>query len=75
MIEAFRHDDLVNKCGGRFKLASLVQRRWLQIMQGARPMVETEGLTDIEVVVQELLEDKISFELLDGSEDQHEEEG
>ncbi len=63
MIEAFRNDDMINKVGGRFKLCALIQRRWLQLMQGARPMVETKGLTDMEVVVKEILEGKIEMEI------------
>lgn len=65
MIEAFRHDEIIDKVGGRFRLAALIQRRWVQLMQGARPMVETEGLTDLEVVVQEILEGKIVSELVE----------
>jgi DNA-directed RNA polymerase subunit omega len=63
MIEAFRHDDIINKYGGRFKLCTLIQRRWLQLLQGAKPMVETQGLTDLEVVVKEVLEGKLEMEL------------
>ena len=65
MIEAFKDDDLIDKFGGRFKLCKLIQRRWLQLMQGARPMVETKGLTDLEVVVKEIVEEKIGMELLE----------
>jgi len=61
MIEEFRNDDIINKFGGRFKLCALIQRRWLQLLQGARPMVETKGLTDMEVVVKEILEGKIDM--------------
>jgi DNA-directed RNA polymerase subunit omega len=61
MIEAFRHDDIIDKFGGRFKLAALIQRRWVQLLQGARPMVETKGLTDLEVVVKEIVEGKLEF--------------
>ncbi len=64
MIEALRHDDLVDKLGGRFKLAALIQRRWLQLLQGARPMVQSKGLTDMEIIVQEILEGKIEMEML-----------
>ena len=63
MIEAFRHDDLIVRFGGRFKLTTLIQRRWLQLLQGARPMVDTAGLTELEVVVQEILEGKIDMEI------------
>ena len=63
MIEALRNDEIVEKVGGHFKLATLIQRRWVQLMQGARPMVESKGLTEMEVIVKEILEDKIALEL------------
>jgi DNA-directed RNA polymerase subunit omega len=59
MIEALKHDDIIEKLGGRFKLTALIQRRWLELMRGARPMVETRGRTDLEVVIQEIIEGKI----------------
>ncbi len=64
MIEALKNDEIIDQFGGRFKLCALVQRRWLQILQGARPMVETEGLTDLEVVIKEIVEGKIEMDLL-----------
>jgi len=63
MIEALRHDDLMDKVGGRFKLTALIQRRWLQLLQGARPMIDPKGLTEMEVVIKEILEGKIDFEI------------
>ncbi len=63
MIEALRHDHLIEKAGGRFKLTVLIQRRWLQLLQGARPMVEPKGLTEMEVVIREILEGKIDFDM------------
>ena len=59
MIEGLRNDDIIDKFGGRFKLTALIQRRWLQLLQGARPMVPDEGLTMLETVVQEIVEGKI----------------
>ncbi len=59
MIDALQDDEIINQVGGRFKLTALIQRRWHQLMQGARPMVETEGLTDLEIVVKEIVEGKI----------------
>ena len=72
MIEALRHDDMIDKFGGRFKLAALIQRRWLQILQGARPMVDPKGLTELEVVVQEIVEGKIEMDLIDAGEEENE---
>ncbi len=59
MIEEFRNEDIVLKVGGHFKLSALIQRRWLEFIQGARPMVDTKGLTDMEIIVKEIMEDKI----------------
>ena len=69
MIEALRHDELMDKVGGRFKLTALIQRRWLQLLQGARPMVDPKGLTEMEVVIHEILEGKIDFEIVPEAED------
>jgi DNA-directed RNA polymerase subunit K/omega len=63
MIEALKSDDLVFRVGGRFKLAALVQHRWGEILEGARPMVERKpGMTDIELVIQEILDGKIAID-------------
>jgi len=62
MIEALRNDDVIDMLGGRFKLASLIQRRWLELVQGARPMVDPKGMTEIEVVIREIEEGLIEFE-------------
>jgi len=60
MIEALKSDDIVNKLGGRFKLTALIQRRLRElIVDGARPLVERKGRTDLEVVVEEIVQDKI----------------
>ncbi len=59
MISILKNDDIIDKVGGRFRLTALIQRRWLQLMQGARPMVDTTGLTDMEVVLKEIMEGKI----------------
>ena len=62
MIEALKSDEIVNKVGGRFKLTALIQRRMLELMDGARPLVERDNLTDLEVVIQEILQDKIALD-------------
>ena len=63
MIEELKNTDIVNKVGGRFKLSALIQKRMLEIMQGARPLIEdTEGLTMMEIAVREIVEDKIAID-------------
>tara|TARA_B110000438_G_C15177103_1_gene378522 strand:- start:9 stop:230 length:222 start_codon:yes stop_codon:yes gene_type:complete len=61
MIEALKSDDIVNKVGGRFKLTALIQRRLGQLIDGARPLVEREGRSDLELVIEEIRQDKITI--------------
>ena len=63
MIEALKSDEIVNKIGGRFKLTALIQKRLVEIIDGARPLIDRDhGMTDLEVVIQEILQDKITID-------------
>ncbi len=62
MIEALKSEEIVNKAGGRFKLCSLIQRRLVELMEGARPLVEREGRSDLELVIEEILQEKLTLE-------------
>jgi DNA-directed RNA polymerase subunit omega len=63
MIEELKSTEIVNKVGGRFKLTAPIQKRLGELMQGARPLIEdTRGLTQLEIVVQEILQDKIAID-------------
>ena len=62
MIEDLKDVEIINKVGGRFKLSALMQKRLLELMEGGRPLIEdTEGMTAMEIVVQEIKEDKITL--------------
>lgn len=62
MIEALKTDEIVAKAGGRFKLCALIQRRLGQLMDGARPLIDRDGRSDLEVVVEEIMQDRITLE-------------
>ena len=62
MIEALNSDELINKVGGRFRLTTLIQKRWLELLQGARPLVDPAGKTSMEIVIEEILQDKIAID-------------
>lgn len=68
MIEALKDDSIVHKVGGRFKFTALIQHRMRELMDGARPLVERNGRNDFEVAVQEICEEKITYELPDSIE-------
>ena len=63
MIEALKDDKIVRECGGRFRLTALVQARVRGLLEGARPLVERRGRSDIEVAIQEIVEGKIELDL------------
>lgn len=68
MIEDLKSEKIINKVGGKFKLTALVQRRMAELMQGGRPLIKnTENKTMLEIVIQEILQDKIAVD--DGTSD------
>ncbi|UCE50159.1 MAG: DNA-directed RNA polymerase subunit omega [Phycisphaerales bacterium] len=71
MIEDLKSEELLNKVGGKFKLTALVQRRMSELLQGGRPLIkDTNNKTMLEIVVQEILQDKIAID--DGTSDESE---
>ncbi len=59
MLEALKEEEIVNKVGGRFKLSTLIQKRLVQLNRGSRPLVETTATNKMEIVLREIVEDKI----------------
>jgi len=62
MIQDLKNEDIIRQVGGRFKLTSLIQRRWKELLMGARPMIEPGKMTPIEIAVREIAEGKIKFQ-------------
>jgi DNA-directed RNA polymerase subunit omega len=61
MIERLKGTELVKKVGGAFKLTALIQKRLAELIRGSRPLIEnTENKTQLEIVVEEILQDKIA---------------
>ncbi|MDX1929222.1 MAG: DNA-directed RNA polymerase subunit omega [Pirellulaceae bacterium] len=59
MLEELKEEEIVNKVGGRFKLSTLIQKRLVQINRGSRPLVDFVSENKMEIVLQEILQDKI----------------
>jgi DNA-directed RNA polymerase subunit omega len=59
MIDELREEEIVKKVGGRFKLSTLIQTRLVAINGGARPLVNMKSDNKMQIVVQEILQDKI----------------
>jgi DNA-directed RNA polymerase subunit omega len=59
MLDELKEEEIVNKVGGRFKLSTLIQKRMIALNQGARPLVDIRTSDRMEIVVQEIKQDKI----------------
>ena len=63
MLEELKSEEIINKTGGRFKLVALMQKRMNELLEGSRPLIDDiEGRTMLEIVAQEILQDKITIE-------------
>jgi DNA-directed RNA polymerase subunit omega len=59
MIDELREEEIVRKVGGRFKLSTLIQKRLVALNSGARQLVDLKSDNKMQIVIQEILQDKI----------------
>jgi DNA-directed RNA polymerase subunit omega len=63
MINELRDTRLARKIGGKFRLTALLQKRVAELVLGSRPLIENaKGMTNLEIAIQEVLEDKIAID-------------
>lgn len=48
--------------GGPFAMTSILQKRVRELVQGARPLVETDKTRPIDIALDELLENRLTLE-------------
>jgi DNA-directed RNA polymerase subunit omega len=65
MYDELKEEAIVRKVGGRFKLSTLIQKRMVQLSQGARPLIDTHSEDKMAIVLQEILQDKIYLDSSD----------
>jgi len=59
MLDELKEEAIVNKVGGRFKLATLIQKRLIALKRGAKPLVDLKTNDHMAIVIQEILQDRI----------------
>lgn len=59
MLEDLKEEHIVHKVGGRFKLSTLIQKRLVALNKGSRALVDLKSDNKMEVVIQEIIQDKI----------------
>jgi DNA-directed RNA polymerase subunit omega len=63
MHEELKEEIVVRKVGGRFKLSTLIQKRLVQLNRGSRPLVAAGDDDKMDIVLREILEDKIFLDI------------
>jgi len=63
MIDELREEEIVRKVGGRFKLTTLIQKRLLALNSGNRPLVNSNTDDKIQIVIDEIMQDKIFLDV------------
>jgi len=61
MSKKYTEQDAVEKVGGHFKLTSLLEKRYKELLFGSRPLVETESKDIMDTLLREVLKDKIEL--------------
>lgn len=59
MYDELKEEEIVRKVGGRFKLSTLIQKRMVQLNQGAKPLIESNSDDKMSIVLKEIEQDKI----------------
>ncbi|PQO29605.1 DNA-directed RNA polymerase subunit omega [Bremerella cremea] len=59
MLEELKEEFIIKKVGGRFKLSTLIQKRLVALNAGSRPLVEMQSDNKMEIVLEEIKQDKI----------------
>ncbi|MDO4551571.1 MAG: DNA-directed RNA polymerase subunit omega [Planctomycetia bacterium] len=63
MIDELREEAIIQKVGGRFKLSTLIQKRLIALNHGAKPLVILPRASNLEIVIQEIMQDKICLSM------------
>jgi DNA-directed RNA polymerase subunit omega len=50
------------RCGGPFAMTSILQKRVRELVQGARPLVETDKTRPIDIALEELMHNRLTLE-------------
>ena len=59
MMDELKEEGIVNKVGGRFKLSTLIQKRLVALNKGSRALVQLDTKDRLQIVIQEIIQDKI----------------
>ena len=62
MLDDLKEEGIINRVGGRFKLCTLMQKRLVALNTGAPAMVTSRTGDRMQIVIDEILQGKISLD-------------
>ncbi len=61
MAKTHVEERIIGAVGGRFKLATLIEKRQRELLFGGRPLVPVESTDPLDVILEEVVEKKIEL--------------
>jgi len=61
MLRKHEEELFISKIGGRFKLVSLLEKRYKELVFGSRPLVDTQSSDPLDILLAEVIEGKIDL--------------
>jgi DNA-directed RNA polymerase subunit omega len=61
MAKKYGEEQIIEKVGGRFKLASLLEKRYKELLFGTKPLVEIDSTDPLDILIAEVMEGKIEL--------------
>ncbi len=65
-MDIVKIEEARKKVGGYYKLTVLLQKRVKELVKGAAPLVNVRNANPIEIALEEILQDKIKLEQIQG---------
>jgi DNA-directed RNA polymerase subunit omega len=59
--KGYSEHEVIEKVGGRFKLTTLLEKRYRELLFGARPLVDVDSEDPMDILIAEVVEDKIEL--------------
>jgi len=61
MAKKYAEEDVISQVGGRFKLATLLEKRYRELLFGGRPLVDVESNDPLDTLLEEVVEKKVEL--------------
>lgn len=61
MARKYDEEAVISQVGGRFKLATLLEKRYRELLFGGRPLVEVESNDPLDTLLEEIIEGKVEL--------------